>query len=381
MSAGNDIDTGTGGSDRSPEEIQREIIETRANIKQDVKAIGEKFTPAQIKENAKGVLADAKEEGATMVRDVKDSAVGSLRSARDNAVEAVSETVHDLGERAREAGAITADYARQAGEYARDAGSATASFVAANAIPLSLIGLGVGWLALSMRSRTQTRYIDERYEDEYEVDYDDYYFEGDEPQPGRRGRTRRLTDSVRGRAAGARDRVGEAAHGARDRAEHLVEGARERAQSIAQSARDVAGNVAEGARELAGTARERVGAAAERASTSLDVARTRVSEQASHLSHEARERVYRAQLRTRELADENPLALGAIAIATGVGVGLLLPATQPENRLMGETRDRLLGDARGLIDEARRAGDIVGQKARDAVQDVRNAAHEARVSH
>jgi ElaB/YqjD/DUF883 family membrane-anchored ribosome-binding protein len=102
--------------------------------------------------------------------------------------------------------------------------------------------------------------------------------------------------------------------------------------------------------------------------------------QASELSHEARERVRRAQLRTRDFADENPLAVGAIAIAAGVGVGLLLPTTRPENRLMGQARDRLVGDARDLIGEARAAGDRVTQKARETAQEVRNVVSD-RVQH
>jgi ElaB/YqjD/DUF883 family membrane-anchored ribosome-binding protein len=135
---------------------------------------------------------------------------------------------------------------------------------------------------------------------------------------------------------------------------------------------------------IADNARERVGALAE----SVDAARVRVTDgavqlgqHASELSHEARERLHRAQLRTRDFAEENPLAVGAIAIAAGVGVGLLLPATQPENRLMGDTRDRLVGDARGLLQEARETGSRVGQSAREAAQELRGAVTDARVSH
>ena len=108
-----------GSTGRAPEDIQREIEHTRAVMKQDVREIGEKFTPDQIKENAKGILSDAKQEGATMMRDAKDAAVGSLRSARDRATDAVSETAHDLTDRARHAGELAGDYARRAGGYAQ----------------------------------------------------------------------------------------------------------------------------------------------------------------------------------------------------------------------------------------------------------------------
>lgn len=369
----------TDGRARTPEEIQAEIERSRSAVHQDIKAIGERFTPDNIKNNAKGVLSDAKHEGATMIRETKDKAVDSLRSARDEALESASGIAHDLGDRAREAGHLTADYAHRAGDYAqragaatadyaRRAGSATGEFVTANAIPLSLIGLGVGWLALSLRRAGERPYLD----DDFEYGGNDAGIEDN--RVGDRGRTRGRTNAL---AHQARVRAEEIAHSARDRATDLADGARERVGAVADSAR-----------QLADSARERVGALAERANQSVDAARVRVTDgavqlgqQASELSHEARERLHRAQMRTRDFADENPLAVGAIAIAAGVGVGLLLPATQPENRLMGDTRDRLVGDARGLIQEARETGSRVGQSAREAAQELRGAVSDARISH
>ena len=371
----------------SPEQIQDEIAANRAVVHQDLKTIRERFAPEQIKDNAKGVLSDAKQEGASMIRETKDQAVDSMRSARDGALETASGLAHEIGDRAREAGHITADYAQRAGhvtaDYARRAGTATGGFVTANAIPLSLIGLGVGWLALGMR-----RLRDERaaYEDEFE--YRGYEYAGIEDDDFRGGRSRQRGGRTQELAHQARARAENLAHTARERAGGLAETARERVGAVAESARERVGAVADGARGLAGSARERVGAIAERATQSVDAARVRVTDSASHLghqaselSHEARERLQRAQLRTRDFAEENPLAVGAIAIAAGLGVGLLLPTTQPENRLLGSTRDRLIGDARGLIQEARETGSRVGQSAREAAEELRGAVGDARVSH
>lgn len=362
-----------GSTGRAPEDIQREIEHTRAVMKQDVREIGEKFTPDQIKENAKGILSDAKQEGATMIRETKDAAVGSLTSARDRAVDAVSETAHGLSDRARHAGEMAGDYARRAGGYAQRAGTATTDFVTTNAIPLSLIGLGVGWLALSMRRAQQPNYAAGGYvEGEDYLGWDeDYYSADDEYASPRQNQASGLASRTRSRVEGLTD-------SARQRASGLAEGARERASGLAESARGIAA-----------TARERAANIAERASHGVDTARTRVANtasqlghQASELSHEARERLQRAQLRTRDFADENPLAVGAIAIAAGVGVGLLLPATQPENRLMGRTRDRIVGDARELITEARDATGRVAQKARETAQEVRGSISSSdRVAH
>lgn len=366
------------------------IERTRAAIQQDIKAIGEKFSAEEIKQQAKGVLADAKAEGATMIRETKDKAIDVVRSAGDSVRRTAHDAAHEIGMRSRQVGDMTADYARRGGRYALRAGEATGDFVADNAIPLSLIGLGVGWLALSLRRQRaierggEFSYRGYEYAG-YEEDYpgaDDFSVSEGQIRP--RSRTHQL-------AGEARDRVGAVAHSAREQVEGAAHSARERvegaAHEVADSARDLAQRARERVGSVADTAREQVSALAQRAGHGVDVARTRVTETASHLSdqaaalrHEARERMQRAQLRTRDFADENPLAVGAIAVAAGVGIGLLLPATQPENRLMGQTRDRLVGDARDLLREVRDTGGRVGETARDAAREVRSAATE-RVAH
>ncbi|MET0340501.1 MAG: DUF3618 domain-containing protein [Polyangiales bacterium] len=369
---------GNEGRPRTPEELKAEIAGNRAAVQHDIKAIGEKFTPQEIKESAKGVLADAKREGATMIRDTKDKALESARSVRDNAVDTAShiaheasEIAHQVGDRARDAGIRTADYARRAG-------TATGDFVTTNAIPLSLIGLGVGWLALSLRRSREDALL---YDNELGYEYSGIESEHRVGRVSRQGRAGELAHNARVRAE-------ELGVSARERAVELAGSARERAVGLADGARERAGAVADSARNLAHSARDHAAAIADRANQSYDATRVRVvdtasqlGQHASELSHEARERLHRAQLRTRDYADENPLAVGAIAIAAGVGVGLLLPRTQPENRLMGDTRDRLVEDARGLIQEARDTGSRVGQSAREAAQELRGSVRDARISH
>lgn len=377
------------GSDRerSPEEIKAEIERARATSHQDVKAIGEKFSADQVKESAKGVISDAKQEGATMMRETKDAALGSLHATRDQAYSSASDIAHgasdlahELGDRARQIGNAAGGYARRAGGYARQAGSASTAFATANAIPLSLIGIGVGWLALSLRKQSRPDYA-----------FDDDYYLGDEQYYGEDETYMRDRATL---AGGTRERTGALAQGARDLADNArgrAAGMAGGARRLADSARERSGSLAGAARDraetLATSAREGAEALAERASASVGAARTRVTDAASRLGHQAadlghgaRERLSHAQLRTRDFADENPLAVGALAIAAGVGVGLLLPTTRQENRLMGETRDRLVGDARGLLDEARHAGERIGHKAKESAGELRGSLSE-RVSH
>jgi hypothetical protein len=63
----------------------------------------------------------------------------------------------------------------------------------------------------------------------------------------------------------------------------------------------------------------------------------------------ARERLSRARDASLDFVDANPLVMALGTLALGVGVGLLLPTTEREERLLAPTRAkfaRLMGDAR-----------------------------------
>jgi hypothetical protein len=59
---------------------------------------------------------------------------------------------------------------------------------------------------------------------------------------------------------------------------------------------------------------------------------------------------------------ENPLAIGAVAIAAGTAVGLALPSTRIESEYVGETSEK-------LVDKAQ-------EVARDAIHRVQSAAQQ-----
>ncbi len=267
---------------KTAEELEAEIHQTRSAISEDIKALGEKLSPESLKQGAKEVLRDAKEEATDM-----------LRTAKDHAIESVTETMSELGDRARHAGHVTGD------------------FVSANAVPLALIGIGAGWLALTMR------------------------------------RQRSLAS---GRPY-ARSGWQEQASGW-SREEAVLES---RAHQLADKTKEAVGELRDHASETLGAVRSRVKETA-----------TDLGHRASELSHDARGRFDAVQHNTRDFARENPVAVGALAIAAGVGIGLLLPMTRQENRMMGPTRDRLLG-------EAKQTAQRVGRTAREAAQDLREA--------
>ena len=91
--------------------------------------------------------------------------------------------------------------------------------------------------------------------------------------------------------------------------------------------------------------------------------RSAVREESRHLVHQTRQTARRAQNTLRRTWDENPFLIGAAAAVIGALVAASVPATESENRLMGETRDNLV--------------EGVQQVVKDKVQAVENAATNA----
>jgi ElaB/YqjD/DUF883 family membrane-anchored ribosome-binding protein len=230
--------------------------------------------------------------------------------------ERMSSNIDALGERlspdnlkqqAKEAIAGKAqDMVANVGDHARQTGSRMIDFITENPLPVAAVSLGAIWL-FSMRRGSRSEVSGDRMAR--------FAYTGPERrQPdGRPGLGRRLVD----RAASVRDTVGDAASHAGERIGELKDRAEERAG------------------QLGGTARAR-----------------------------ARD----AKGGLQRMLQENPLALAAGAVVLGLALGVLLPETEPENRLMGETRDEL-GDR--ISNVASRVKDAAIEAGRDVKDTVR----------
>ncbi len=179
-----------------------------------------------------------------------------------------------------------------------------------NPIPLALVGVGLGWLALSST-----------------------------------GYDRRIARSRTVRAV--RHRAEDAADYARD----TLNSATDRLRGAASSAYD--------------SAREAVGEAAE------DVADRMASHRsASHRSgHSVSERMHSVTASVWDMVEEHPVVVGALGIALGAAIGAALPGTRYENRWVGEYADDAVGQARSLSREALDRGTRAARAAEAAVKD------------
>lgn len=204
------------------------------------------------------------------------------------------------------------DMVNNVGDQARDTGTRFIDFVRDNPLPVAAVGLGAIWL-IQQRNRSE--------------------ISGD-----RMARFAYTGPERRGTGFGQRvaDRAGEV--------------------------RERAGEIAGRAGELAGTARERVGELSSSA-----------RERASDLGHAARERIGTQARRARggidRMMDESPIAVAAGATILGLLIGLLVPESERENRLMGPTRDNLVDRAQTTAQRVKEAALEAGSEVREAVRE------------
>jgi hypothetical protein len=89
--------------------------------------------------------------------------------------------------------------------------------------------------------------------------------------------------------------------------------------------------------------------------------RSAASGRVSRAMDVTRERAQQVQQRAHGMLEEQPLVLGALAVAAGAIIGAALPTTQYENRTVGRVRDRTL-------DKAKEAGEREYQNLRTKLE-------------
>jgi len=193
--------------------------------------------------------------------------------------------------------------------------------VRANPIPAAMVAIGLGWLF--------TRQPDNEY----------LYEEA-------------------GLAGRARDRMDET----RSMAQSRMEDARTMAQSRVDDAKTMAQSRVESAKTMA---QSRMDDLTGRAQDTM----SQVQNRASAMTDQARYQATRARGGFEQMLDENPLAVGAIALAVGAAIGLSAPTTSKENEVFGETRDRLMDRAQSTAQDAVQKAQQVAQKAATTVQE------------
>ncbi|MET0257745.1 MAG: DUF3618 domain-containing protein [Methylobacterium sp.] len=247
-----------------------------------------------------------------------------------------------------------------------------------NPLALGLIGAGAAWLLLgqgvrdsrpaSLGSTARDRF-DDASPDRWAPDDRDNRFEG--PLAGRNAAI------VGGGSAGRAD-IGGWAGASSSSSPGVTQRTRDVASSAAGAVGSAASSVGGTVSSAASTAGSAVSDAASSVADAVSGAASSVASGASHLTESAGDAVSRAgqagyrtaaQAGDRvaaygrqakrsffETLQDEPLVLGAVAIAIGAAIGAALPSTRTEDEWLGETRDKLRDDAldygRDTLDKA-----------------------------
>ncbi|MFL6354268.1 MAG: DUF3618 domain-containing protein [Bryobacteraceae bacterium] len=245
---------------------------------------------------------------------VKDQIRDKAGEAYETAKDAVKEATIGKAEKIMSNVSNTVTNATErAGTAVRDTSSSVVEYIRENPVSFALIGIGAGMLAFSTRRKEQSTY----------------------------DRGRNVDADLYGRSGAGDWRTAQS--------------------SFADRARDAGSGVADRAREAGENLRDA-------ATTAADTAR----QQLDYVSDQARQGARVASDRFKTTLEDNPMALGVAALAAGALLGLSLPKTRVENEYMGETRDRLVDQAKSVTSEAvekvQRVTGEAGRTLKDAAQ-------------
>ena len=222
------------------------IEETRAEMSETVDAIQERLSPAHIKE------------------EVKQAVTESARETRDRVQETVTHTTQ----------------AARQGVY---------DTVRANPVPVAMVGIGLGWLAMNARGKDR--------------------------------------GASRYRSSGQNDPG------------------------------------------VLGSAPQRLAATGEQAAQQLRDTTAAVQGQATELGQEAQAQVQRARTFLERALEDNPLALGAAAVAAGAAFGMLVPESRRENELLGDARAAVQGQIAERAEQFTEKAEQVMQAVQETVSE------------
>jgi len=353
----------------NPAEIEAEIARTRAEMGGTIDAIQQRLSPENLKEEAKETAGDLTEQAKQAAREAVQHAVHEARLHAREAIQDARDAVRDAT-----IGRVE-NMARTLGDTTEDARYGIVETIKQNPVPAALAGIGLAWLFMNRQSAPPRRpYLDDRHYGTSRLSAERGYVRdsryGQHRDEDRYSPSYSAYGSAPGYGAGygqGRDEGG------------LVDRTKEKVGQMAESTGNLVGRTGDAIGNAAGQAGGAIGQAAGQAGDTMGRVAGQVGETASTLATQAQESAgqlaQQAQYRARRVEDQlgrtmrdNPLALGAVALALGTAVGLALPQTERENQLLGEARDTLVEKAQGLAQETIEKVQAVAGEAQQAVQ-------------
>jgi hypothetical protein len=307
-----DETSGTAETERQedPTKMRESIAQTRAEMESTIEELHGRLNPAVLKEEALEQFHEAKETIKAELREAKDALKDEVKAELAGAKASLREATIGKVE----------NMVQSAEETVKGTSHTVVEAIKQNPIPATLVGVGLAWLVLGARKNGRQGHRLTGFPD-------------GEPRP--MSRSMGVGDAV--------DRIGEKAE--------------EAAHSIGDAAESAA---------------RRAGDVAQRAKAAMGEGVHRAGEVATHVMQEAEEQGKRLGTRAQQTYTDNPLAVGAAMFAVGAAVGLAVPITQKEARLVGPARDRLMDRAEefahGALDRVEGAAQHLADDATKAMK-------------
>jgi len=295
------------------EQLREQIEETRRGMSETIDAIQEKLSFSNISEQVSGA--------------VSEQISGAVETAKDAVFGKTIDVVNTVGRGFKQLG--KSDLAKKAQE---------------NPTALAIIGAGIGALLVGTlvgNSKRKKRKKIASYR--YENDSYDYDFDSDDDEI-------RYTDSPRRELKSGEE------------TESTVQPSRRKtddgsaASSAYKNISGAAGTAYEGLTSAAGSAYETIGDAASKTYEGVSSAAGKTYEgvgaAAGYAYDKAGDLGGEMKINYDHYIEENPLAVGAVALALGAAIGFAIPLTKKENEYMGEYRDNVLEKAQATAQDA-----------------------------
>lgn len=225
-----------------------------------------------------------------------------------------------------------------------------------NPIPLAMIGIGLGWLALTAS--------------------------GYDRRIARSGAMHNVRDRAGSAAQYARDTFYSAGHSVRDAASHVYERAHDAVDEASDRVRGLADHARDRAQDLTDHARDRAQGMRRDMSSRVDSHIGNHGGNQGGASHfRASDRLHSATGRFWEMVDDHPMVAGMMGVALGAALGASIPSSRYEDRWVGDYADEATHRAKEMaldaMDRGTRAARAAVEAAKEEVGDAVSAVSDA----
>ncbi|MEO8878241.1 MAG: DUF3618 domain-containing protein [Polyangiaceae bacterium] len=346
--------------------LEKDIANTRSELSQTLGELHGKLNPAVLKDQVMDQFHEAKATIAADLKDAKDALKADLLSELEEVKHGLRNELTVVKDEFREATIGRVEHmAKNAQDTVTQTSKSLLDTLSDNPIPTAIVGIGLGWLFINARARRRASqsFGNARA---FSAGNDRYGTVGNGGPRGGRSMGGRVEDYAQSYAHDVAGKAGELAHSLGDNAKRTASSVQESAKQAVKGVSDQAGallhqadDATHGAREgvtrFAHDAQDAVGHAAHQASEYAHQAGDYASHagaSAMQLARDARQQAGQWEGSFERTLRENPLPVGAVALALGLAVGLSIPSTKVEDEWMGEARDSALEGAESYAQQA-----------------------------